>query len=301
MYVVVTGPPASGKSTLARALAVELGLPLIAKDTVKSGLVEELGAADVEESRRLGAAAVRALLAVARENDGGVLDSVWVDRTRALTELADLPAPVVEVFCSCNRALLEERYAARAASRGPGHFDAERGADELWNDSSLAPLGGPWPVIEVDTSRPVDLYAVVERVLVDGIAAKQGIDLGPRPLEPVDTLIDLHILDGFARRWTTTLLESGHLPEPFAVVLTLTGVPELVAPTTWLAGPPSWSMGWGDPDELMWVRGALDRTDVRHRAHAVVTVDQEAGTIRVVAEHRADASTRDHTESYRAG
>jgi hypothetical protein len=197
-----------------------------------------------------------------------VLDSVWVDRGRALTDLADLPTPVVEVFCSCDRALFEERYAARAAGRGPGHFDAERGADELWNESSLAPLGGPWPVIEVDTSEPVDLFAVVERVLVDGTAAGRGIDLGERPFEAIDTTIDLRILDGFARRWTTTLLRSGHVPEPYAVVLTLTGA---------------------------------QRTDVRHRAHAVVTVDQEAGTIRVVAEHRADGSTRDHTESYREG
>jgi hypothetical protein len=74
---------------------------------------------------------------------------------------------------------------------------------------------------------------------------------------------------------------------------------ELVAPATWLSGPGSATISWGDPDELIWVRGALERTEIRHRAHAIVTVDQEAGTIRVVAEHRADGSTRDHTKSYR--
>jgi adenylate kinase family enzyme len=33
-YVVVSGPPASGKSTLAPPLAAHLGLPLAAKDTI---------------------------------------------------------------------------------------------------------------------------------------------------------------------------------------------------------------------------------------------------------------------------
>ncbi len=37
--VVVSGPPASGKTTLARAIAPALGLPLIAKDTIKEALM----------------------------------------------------------------------------------------------------------------------------------------------------------------------------------------------------------------------------------------------------------------------
>ena len=54
MYVVLTGPPASGKSTLSRALAGELGLPLLAKDTIKQALLGELGAADVQAARGSG-------------------------------------------------------------------------------------------------------------------------------------------------------------------------------------------------------------------------------------------------------
>ena len=37
--MVVSGPPASGKTTLSRAIAPVLGLPLIAKDTIKQALI----------------------------------------------------------------------------------------------------------------------------------------------------------------------------------------------------------------------------------------------------------------------
>ena len=41
-YVVVSGPPGSGKTTLAPRLAAELDLPLIAKDTIKQALLAVL-------------------------------------------------------------------------------------------------------------------------------------------------------------------------------------------------------------------------------------------------------------------
>ncbi len=159
--VVVSGPPASGKSTLAPALAAELDLPLLAKDVVKDALVDVLGAPDLPRSRQLGRAAVQVLLALAARTDRAVLEGVWHGYARA--QLAALPGPVVEVFCRCDPQVLQTRFAARSASRGAGYLDRERTAAELWNPEVGSPLAGGWPVLEVDTGAAVDVAALAAR------------------------------------------------------------------------------------------------------------------------------------------
>ena len=59
-FVLVAGWPGSGKTTLAAALATELGLPLLSKDEIKEALMDGLGRPEtVAQSRQLGRAAVR--------------------------------------------------------------------------------------------------------------------------------------------------------------------------------------------------------------------------------------------------
>jgi predicted kinase len=162
-YVVISGPPASGKTTLAAVLAPELGLPLLAKDTIKHGLMEVLDVPDVRTSRHVGHASVKALLAVAAANpSGALLESVW-HRSRAAAELAALPAPIVEVFCRCARETALARYRVRQSGRDR-HLDAQRVDEELWNDEVSRPVAAGWPVLEVDTEQPVDVTALAARV-----------------------------------------------------------------------------------------------------------------------------------------
>ena len=159
-FVVVSGPPGSGKSTVARSLADAFGMPLIAKDTIKEALMGVLDVPDVATSRLVGRASVAAMLAVAVESRHGVLESVW-HRTQAVEDLRRLPGRLVEVFCRVDPAVAQQRYLARATSRAAGHFDADRVVAELWNDEVTEPVAGGWPVIEVDTSAPVDVAVLV--------------------------------------------------------------------------------------------------------------------------------------------
>jgi predicted kinase len=161
-FVLVAGPPGTGKTTLAGPLAVALDLPLIAKDPIKEALMGALGSPrGVEESRRLGAAAVTAMLAVASTSCGAVLESTFYPQT--IQALRRFAGRFVEVRCSCPREVALDRYRRRAAVRHVGHFDSLRTDEELWSPLLLDPLG-LGPVVTVDTTVPVDVEAVAAEV-----------------------------------------------------------------------------------------------------------------------------------------
>ena len=165
--MAVAGWPGSGKSTLAAALAAELGLPLLAKDEIKEALMDGLGwPRTVAESQRLGKAAVLAMLRVASRCPGAVLDSTWFGY--ALPLARTLPGQLVEVHCRVPADVARARYRARTGWRHAGHLDAQRAGKELWGQPRR-PLG-LGPVVEVDTSGPVDL-AQVTAAIADALTA----------------------------------------------------------------------------------------------------------------------------------
>jgi hypothetical protein len=164
LFVVVSGPPGSGKSTLASAVADALALPLLAKDTIKEALLVSWPAVDVDASRRTGRAAMDVLLALAAEFPAGAVMEANFHRSVAAGSIGILPGPIVEVFCRCRREVALRRYRDRATRRHEGHFDTVRTDAEIWHDEVTEPVGGGWPVIEVDTNVPVDVAQVLDRV-----------------------------------------------------------------------------------------------------------------------------------------
>lgn len=163
--VVVHGPPAAGKSTLARALAPLLDLPLFDRDDFKDVMFDTLGWSDRDWSSKVGAASWELLgLCVDRLIRGGVsliADSNFrpadplVQQLRRLCDAVD--AVPVEVYCTALPEVLWDRFEQRrqVGGRHAGHVGFER-RDEFLSDlqerrHGRLDLGGV--TIEVDTTQ----------------------------------------------------------------------------------------------------------------------------------------------------
>src|SRR5262245_56224457 len=169
--VVVSGLPASGKSTLSRRLAPALNLPLIDKDDILEGLFESLGTGDSDWRKRLSRASDDVLERVTRSSSGAVIASFWrhrgmlIDSGTPTDWLALISQRIVEVYCECDPDVAAARFINR--SRHPGHLDFTRPREEVVaRFRALAGIGALeiGKLLRVDTSRGVDADAVVAEV-----------------------------------------------------------------------------------------------------------------------------------------
>lgn len=169
---MVTGPPASGKTSVAEELAQRLKVPFASKDTFKEAMYETLGSGDEVEDR-LDAAALAILFRVVEAHlDAGV--SVTAESnfdadsdTEPFRRLAARDVQVVQIHVGGETEALVETFVQRAASgeRHPGHGDDPGDAEELRAklDAGLwDPLDLPGLLVRADMAE--DEEAIVERV-----------------------------------------------------------------------------------------------------------------------------------------
>jgi cytidylate kinase len=164
-FIVVSGLPGSGKTTLARQLAPALNLPLIDKDEILDLLFDSKGVGDAKWRRTLSRESDAILQRETASLDGAVLVSFW----RLAGMLADSGTPtewleglsnavVVNVWCNCKPETAARRFLQW--KRHPGHLDSSASYEEvLASLRKLAGLGplGIEPRIEVDTSQNPNL------------------------------------------------------------------------------------------------------------------------------------------------
>ncbi len=202
--LIVTGPPASGKTALARRLARDLHLPLISRDTFKEKLFDTLGWDDRQRSKELGAASYEILwLALEINLAAGVTTVVEsnfrgdlpIKHFRALA--AAYPFTAYQVNCVTDGPTLLQRHQARSHSgeRHPGHVD-DRNGEELRAELTrgrLDPLPLDGVLFELDTTdlAAIDYDGLLTRlrdVLTEAPAAPTAAGFAPR-LTALDHLV----------------------------------------------------------------------------------------------------------------
>jgi glucokinase len=173
--ILVNGVPASGKSGVARALAAHTGWPILGLDTVKNPFLELIENVDRPFNRVLGRASYKAIFSIIGEAPAGstfIIDAWFGFQPPALLEehlaMARVTA-TAEIWCHAPPDIVAARYAARAATRLPGHPGPEY-AEELRALAARAQPIGRGPLFDVATTAPVDVDRLVQWLASEGFA-----------------------------------------------------------------------------------------------------------------------------------
>jgi len=163
LCIVVTGPPCSGKSWVARHLSERLGLPLITKDTFKETLFDCLCDTQPLDDKAINHAAYELLYATLESLLCGGVSLVVESNfrpTRANLRLSEMfrqhGHAVRQVHCKAPAEVLLGRFRRRwvAGQRHPGHADdgkIEAVATSL-REQRYGPLDLPGPLVHLDTT-----------------------------------------------------------------------------------------------------------------------------------------------------
>jgi adenylylsulfate kinase-like enzyme len=133
--IVMSGLPASGKSTIGRALSEALSIPILDKDDFLERLYDQRGVGDRDWRRQLSRESDDLFRQEAIKRPEAVLVSHW--RPRSTTADTGTPTDwlsetfkqIVEVHCACSPELAAQRFVER--KRHAGHLDCFLSVSEV--------------------------------------------------------------------------------------------------------------------------------------------------------------------------
>lgn len=180
LLIIVGGPPASGKSTLAEWLAEEFRLPLLSRDAFKEAMMDVLGSPDPEASHEYGAAAYKILAILQQQlvkaGVGAVLESNFLRGVSEQDLRPILPkSRSVAIYCETTVEESLRRFAERAQNgdRHPGHHDTDpekmTELEEMLRSGCYDPLdlNIPYLVVDTTTGDYAPDQATIKRFVID--------------------------------------------------------------------------------------------------------------------------------------
>ncbi|OQP40062.1 hypothetical protein A4H97_17770 [Niastella yeongjuensis] len=175
LLVVVTGSPASGKSTLAHILARKINCPLVSRDELKEGLINTLGVSHSQLNKPIDLQVYEiffetiALLlskGISLVIEAAFQDKLWRPKLTNLLQQATIRI----IVCKTDTALIRERFATRLLNN-PGREQFH--GDQSLNEEQFAllienyqPVNMEIPTLQVDTTNQYnpDMEVVIQFV-----------------------------------------------------------------------------------------------------------------------------------------
>jgi shikimate kinase len=188
-FVIVSGPPAAGKTTSAPLLAQALSMPLFSIDTTKERFADAIGRNALEFADEIGEAALRHTVATVHELlaigddvmiEGFIRHGPYEPLIEPLIAMAD----TVLIHLHAEDLELKDRYESRAVQ-----------PHRHWIHNDIARLGTLTPELPAPLAAPLAL--AIPRIFVATTA-------GPLPVSAVVALVMSALANPVARDYTVT-------------------------------------------------------------------------------------------------